>query len=168
MLVNYGRNQAYGKTSPIIQEYKNINENSIIKNNNFGLGDFCNLKIFPESLASNNNITVNVDLILNSNVSDYKIYFIIQDDTSRAFVHSVRTSKEISKQLLSNTYHIRLEIPPIWLKPGNYSMHFKLLSLDGKRTRITSPVIPFDVVYEVDNENTQGLLDPEIYWNIWS
>jgi lipopolysaccharide transport system ATP-binding protein len=165
LLINQGSIQAVGKTSEIIRAYTGLNKTPAEPHTEFGLGEFSNIKYDPESPISNSEITVTVDLFINHPLTDYNLFFIIQDDSSNILVHSAISGKQISKELQRGLYKIKIALPPLWLKPGNYSMFFKIVTLGRYNSRIVSQTIPVEIVYYVDNINLPGLINPSVLWS---
>ncbi|MEL7658566.1 MAG: hypothetical protein AAGU75_21965, partial [Bacillota bacterium] len=166
MLINQGRIQTSGSTSSVINTYLRDGNKFDPEKNGSGLGEFFELKHQPSQPKYDSEILITSDLYLNKDITDYKLFFILQDKDSNLIVHSVVNGSEFFKTLEAGKYSIEIKIPPTWLNPGHYSYHFKLVSAIGKRIRILSTVVPMEFKYFVDNENNQGILNPKIDWQV--
>lgn len=165
LLINKGSIYALGKTSSIVQTYTNLNKLPIDYNTGLGIGEFGNIRYEPEFPIFNSNITVTADLFVNTPITNYNLFFIIQDGSSNLLVHSVIPGTQVSQELHKGLYQIKISLPPLWLKPGNYSMFFKVVMLGGS-IRIDSQPIPLEVIYHVDATNLQGLINPSVLWSL--
>ncbi len=165
LLIDKGSIHGIGKTSSIIRAYTGLNKIPAEHNIEFGKEGFSNITLEPEFPVSNSQITATTDLFINNPLIDYNFFFIIQDDNSNTLVHSVISGKQVSKGLQRGLHKIKISLPALWLKPGNYSMFFKIVTLGRFNTKIVSQTIPFEIVYHVNNENLQGLLNPPVLWN---
>jgi hypothetical protein len=74
--------------------------------------------------------------------------------------------------LPAGTYRVRVEIPPLWLVPDLYTVHFKLLADDntGKSVRRFSERVLLNVTSSGDQTGGVGQLNakliPEANWQI--
>ena len=166
LMINHGNLQAMGKTSTIISSYMSKNEFLVPEHENDSRNDIFNVEISPKTITANSQITISANLHVKQNIDDYKIFLIIQDDNSNILVHSSRTSKNLKGQLSKGTHKLNIEFPALWLRPGNYNMQIKFISLAGKGDRILSPSYTFEIKYDIDYENSLGILIPDANWFI--
>jgi lipopolysaccharide transport system ATP-binding protein len=166
LLIHNGKMGEYGKTSTVVHSYVNLNKDPEASFSNFGIGNFYNLKLNKEDDTKNSPINISSELILKYDITSYKLFLIIQDDSSNFIVHSVVTNQELTQIIKKGVNRISIELPMLWLKPGNYSVQIKLVADLGKKMRIISPSMPLEVTYYVDSENLIGLLNPTVRWQI--
>jgi len=166
ILINQGKIIRKDKTSEVIINYSQLNRLPNNINNTKNLGEFYNFHHVPKTLKPDSKMIFSIQLINNQELSDFKIFFIINDSNSTTLVHSVIPEDSSKIKLFPGKYLITLELPPIWFKPGNYSVFFKLVSFEGKKTRIVSNIELLEINYFEINENLQGIINPKISWEI--
>lgn len=166
LLIHNGILKAQGKTSAIIKTYMNVNEITESGKEDNSRNVFYDIEVMPKKIVANSQISVIANLHTKQDIDDYKIFLIIQDDSSNILVHSVRTSKSFNDKLRKGYHKINIEFPALWLKPGNYNLYLKLISFTGKGERILSPSYTFEIKYNIDYENLLGILIPDANWRI--
>lgn len=163
ILIKCGEISFFGQTPIVINEY--INSTKEVESNSISIASFYNTEVAYSSESLKSEFIFNTKIKINTTLSKYKLFLIIQNENSNILVHSVKTEKELSG-LVKGIYQIKVRFPPLYLKPGNYSFHFKLVIDLGGKVRVLSSPIPIMINYFIDNENMQGLLNPEATWDI--
>jgi len=125
-----------------------------------------NRKIIPQK-----SFNVNTEIHIREKLFDYKLFCIIQDVDGQIIVHSEeKNQKNFPAICTPGDYKITVNFPALWLKPGVYSVFFKLITASGKNghTRFLSNSIAIDVENEVPSEMLLGNLTPPLKWEISS
>ncbi len=79
----------------------------------------------------NNNepFEITSDLNLSDNLNRIVMHCLIEDAECNQVVHNYIRTKEIGwADLKKGTYRIKAQMPPLWLKPGVYTLYLKLLA----------------------------------------
>lgn len=107
------------------------------------------------------------DLTTKVTFSGFRMFLIIENPQGINVLHSVISQSEFQEIDRRGAYHIVVNIPPLWLTPGMYSAHVKLLcngiSLKG---RYFSDKLLVMVESEYDPDAAPGLLSPPVTWQI--
>jgi len=168
LLIDKGCITYTGLTLNTIDEYSRLNERRNVEIDDADQGGFHEIHISKNNF--NNQLTAfqaTGKLTLKEDLPRFQLYFIIQDEHGNNLVHSVKTEKNFPVPLIKGENQLQLDIPGLWLKPGYYKFHFKLMIEKGKgKTRILSAFLPFEVTYYEDNENLVGIINPIINWKV--
>ncbi|MEZ5353275.1 MAG: ABC transporter ATP-binding protein [Bryobacteraceae bacterium] len=127
----------------------------------------------PVSLASHPSNTIQqgdamevaTTLNLTEEVTGFVAMCILEDMNQRCIFHLRRDSPEFRTGSWHGRHAIRLKLPAMWLEPGLYTLHFKVL-LWGQvaRARLVSDVLHIDVGGEASGWN--AVLTPRADWNV--
>lgn len=69
------------------------------------------------------------DLHLSNNLNRLVLHCLIEDSECNQVVHNYIRTKDIGwSHLKAGTYRIKAQMPPLWLKPGVYTLYLKLIA----------------------------------------
>lgn len=109
------------------------------------------------------------DLALRVSMSGFRLFLILENAQGIAVLHSVinnRTCNEIDGY---GKYHVTVDTPALWLTPGMYSAHVKLICNGvGLKGRYFSDKLLVMVDSEYDPDAAPGLLTPPVNWQVSS
>jgi lipopolysaccharide transport system ATP-binding protein len=92
------------------------------------------------------------------------LYLLIEDAEGRNLV-CLRKRREEVKMLSPEVRTVSVSLPPMWLNPGLYAVHFKILIHGvGTQTRFVSDKYPLDVVGE--SSKIKSVLHPHSTWEL--
>lgn len=101
-----------------------------------------------------------------SEVVNPALLLIVENVTGQQMVHSRITSKDLGLERLDGKYRVRTSVPGLWLTPGVYSIHFKVLvSSPDLASRYYSERLMLEVRGEFDGTG-RTLLAPDTDWKI--
>lgn len=110
---------------------------------------------------------VSVDLHTD-NIDDPLLFLIIENSLGQNMVHVSVQSKAIGTEALHGDYRLSVEIPPLWLTPGVYSIYFKLIARSIKRPAyVKSERLMLEVIGKFDKTG-KTLLTPNVNWDLTS
>ena len=97
-----------------------------------------------------------------------RLFCIIQDSNGEAVVVVPSNSRPLSMENEACRYHISVQFPVLWLKPGVYSVFFKLLgdAVGAGQARFISDSVMLDVSGDSDPETLLGRLAPAAAWAV--
>lgn len=122
------------------------------------------------TLASGEAFFAEAEFQVAEEIANSSLFCIINDATGNQFIHQHTTLRELGHQSLpAGTYRLRSNFPSLWLAPGSYTVHFKLLgrTLAGKPEQHVSERVLLDVSGEGDG-NIRSLLTPPLRWELES
>jgi lipopolysaccharide transport system ATP-binding protein len=110
---------------------------------------------------------LSTSLHITSEVAGFTLMCLMNDMHQRPILHLRRDSSEFGGDGSWRGRHdIRLKLPPLWLEPGIYSVHFKIFFWggDGGQQRYLSDVAHLDV----GGENSCGgaVITPRVGWTV--
>ncbi|MCL4237366.1 MAG: ATP-binding cassette domain-containing protein [Anaerolineae bacterium] len=159
-----------GETSLAIHKYQLGLSDSQSQATSYGVAEFTNV-----SIGKNGNGTVELDesfevrclLNCHADIEMFRLYCIIRDGNGEVVAHLFRRHLEILKR---GAHSLRIQFPPLWLRPGVYDLHFKLIpdSLQIGPRRILSEIHILSVLGKEDlqAELCLGKLIPTVQWRI--
>jgi lipopolysaccharide transport system ATP-binding protein len=103
-----------------------------------------------EHCSINNNEPFNItsDLHLPNNFNRVVMHCLIEDAECNQVVHNYIRTRDIGRHSLnSGTYRIKAQMPPLWLKPGVYTLYLKLIAEteDAKQVKYLSERVLIDI-----------------------
>jgi lipopolysaccharide transport system ATP-binding protein len=100
--------------------------------------------------------------------SGFYLFFILEDMQGRIVFHLQEASPDLGlEQVEPGDYVIRLSLPPLWLVPGLYTLHFKTVLWGGSGSKYVSDKFPVDVGGISSSSNsTHCFLHPGARWNV--
>jgi lipopolysaccharide transport system ATP-binding protein len=131
--------------------------------------DIVNVRINGEpsaSIAPGDGLRIECDVLLRDRVPSFRLLCVMQNANSEPVVVLPRTHRDLSEFNELGVHHVSVEFPPMWLRPGVYSMHFRLQSNDlnsGKSTYVSDTHM-LDVSGDVASEMLNGYLTPDAVW----
>ncbi len=122
----------------------------------------------PGLIASGESFEVSCGLNFPEKVSAFRLFCIIQDANGDPIVVAPTNHRELSLGQDSGPHEITVKFPGLWLRPGVYSVHFKLLlnTADAGSGRILSDAVMLDVSGTADPEMLLGYITPESAWRV--
>jgi hypothetical protein len=88
------------------------------------------------------------------------MHCLIEDAECNQVVHNYIRTRDIGRHNLnSGTYRIKAQMPPLWLKPGVYTLYLKLIAEteDAKQVKYLSERVLLDI-----NDKT-GMFTGKVY-----
>jgi lipopolysaccharide transport system ATP-binding protein len=107
-------------------------------------------------------------LDLNASLAGGPLICIIGSSTGDVVVHQRVEMKDLIDSLLEpGQYRLKVELPPLWLAPGVYTLYFKFLgrTIAGRDNRLISESVILDVAGE-SNGIGRALLAPSARWTM--
>lgn len=107
------------------------------------------------------------DIALRVSFSGFRMFLIIENPQGVPVVHSVINERKHREMDGQGVYHVAVDMPALWLTPGMYSAHVKLICDGiGLKGRYISDklLIMFDSDYDPDA--APGLLTPPVAWQV--
>lgn len=113
---------------------------------------------------------LSMDVLLNlpAQYEEIKLICMIYDAVGNLIVHPATAGEElVPGSLDAGTYRIKVDLPPLWLAPGIYTLYFKFLGLrDGAtREKENSDAVILDVCGEMRSSG-RALLAPPASWEL--
>ena len=96
------------------------------------------------------------------------LFCMIQDANGDSVIVMPANSRNLKIADQPGVHQIRVRFPGLWLRPGVYSVYFKLLgaSADAGSARFFSDSIMLDVAGNDDPEMLLGTITPEANWDV--
>jgi lipopolysaccharide transport system ATP-binding protein len=97
-----------------------------------------------------------------------RLFCIIHDADGVVAVHQRADAAECSDRVREGTYRIRAQFPPLWLRPGVYSVQFKAIAncLSNDKGRFVSDAVLLDVSDALPSEALLGYVTPAASWDV--
>jgi lipopolysaccharide transport system ATP-binding protein len=109
------------------------------------------------------------DLTASVSFTGFRMFLILENPQGVQVIHSVineRTCREIDGH---GTYHVTVDMPALWLTPGLYSAHVKMICNGiGLKGRYFSDKLLVMVESDYDPDAAPGLLTPPVTWQVSS
>lgn len=105
-------------------------------------------------------------LHVGSGASGFSLYYILEDMHGNTIIHLREESPQLGvANVSSGRYHIQVRLPPLWLNPGLYALHFKV-QMWGQfgSARQVSNKFPLDIVGT--SSMTESILQPSASWSV--
>ena len=96
------------------------------------------------------------------------LFCIINDSLGDLIVHQkVKSDQVLSRDLEAGRYKVKVELPPLWLAPGVYTLYFKFIGRkeSGIEERHFSERVVLDVTGSV-NGISRATLAPPFSWTL--
>jgi homopolymeric O-antigen transport system ATP-binding protein len=96
----------------------------------------------------------------------FRLFCIVRDGAGDLVMHCRTDTDDLAGLREGGEHEVRLRFPPLWLRPGAYSAHFKVIadSYDAGEARFVSDHVLLDVDGEVPAETRLGYLTPAVEW----
>lgn len=117
------------------------------------------------SVSSGKSVSVMIDFDC-CEVESPAIMLIIENSFGQSLVHFTLRSTDFGRKPLKGAYTLRLNLPPLWLSPGIYSIYTKFIGHSrGKRARVISDRIMMKITGKFDGTG-KTTLTPDIEWSL--
>jgi lipopolysaccharide transport system ATP-binding protein len=122
----------------------------------------------PGNIESGESFEVNCTLELVARVPSFRLFCIIQDANGESVVVVPSNSRALDAANKPGVHQISVRFPGLWLRPGVYSVYFKLLAVAAGAgdSRFLSDSIMLDVTGTDDPEMLLGSLAPKVNWEV--
>jgi lipopolysaccharide transport system ATP-binding protein len=122
----------------------------------------------PGSIETGDRIRVECTVHIGQEMSGSRLFCFIQDSNGEDMVAVVNQRHPLSTDHPPCQYHVSVDFPKLWLKPGVYSVFFKLLGISAGagKARFISDSAMLDVAGDSDPEALMGRLAPPAAWNV--
>jgi lipopolysaccharide transport system ATP-binding protein len=122
----------------------------------------------PGAIESGSGFEVSCTLDLAASIPSFRLFCMIQDANGESVVVMPAHSRMLKIADQPGVHRIRVRFPGLWLRPGVYSVYFKLLgsSADAGSARFFSDGIMLDVSGNDDPEMLLGAITPDAKWEI--
>jgi lipopolysaccharide transport system ATP-binding protein len=120
------------------------------------------------ALESCDPLSIDVLLNLPDHYEEIKLICMVYDAVGNLVVHRGTSGEElVPSSLDAGTYRIKVDIPPLWLAPGIYTLYFKFLGVrDGTaREKENSDAVLLDVFGDA-RDTSRALLAPPTAWEL--
>jgi lipopolysaccharide transport system ATP-binding protein len=106
------------------------------------------------------------ELHLRSGLPGFRMFCIIQDADREILVHARADHHDLPSLTKPGDFLVRVVFPPLWLSPGVYAMHFKVLAncLGHDQARYLSDTVMIDVSPGSRCQAMLGRLTPDTLW----
>ena len=133
--------------------------------------DFTNIRINggpAGAIAPGEDFEVACRLHLKAAMQSFRIYCIIQDGNGDQVVVAGSDHKELKGCNAAGSHEIQLLCPGLWLRPGVYSLHFKLFAnaISSNGGRYVSDTVMLDVAAVSATGPLLGYLAPTVRWRV--
>jgi lipopolysaccharide transport system ATP-binding protein len=99
--------------------------------------------------------------------SGFRLFAILQNAEGQALMHARVDARELPQITEPGTYRVSLDVPPLWLRTGVYSLHAKLICDGlGFAARYVSDRLALAVDGPSDPGAIAGVLTPDVKWNV--
>ena len=122
----------------------------------------------PGSIETGDRIRVECNVHIGQEMSGSRLFCFIQDSNGEEMVAVINKVRPLTTDNPPCQYHVSVEFPKLWLKPGVYSVYFKLLgvSAGAGKARFLSDSAMLDVAGDGDPEALMGRLAPPAAWDV--
>lgn len=167
LLLEHGRVAAMGDIERVLYQYTYESGRRQASGNHYS--GFVNLRVNGQAsgaIGSGDAFEVSCGLSLPQAPGGFRLFCIIQDANGDPIVVAPTNHRELALGGDAGPHEIRVQFPGLWLKPGIYSVHFKVLlnTADAGSGRILSDPAMLDVSGTSDPELMLGYLTPEASW----
>jgi lipopolysaccharide transport system ATP-binding protein len=169
MVMHGGRMVEYSDVGRAIETYYRLTsetprEAHTAPASGFGFGDVRVLDRESRTIEQSEGFEVGTTLHIGAQVSGFAVLCLLEDANQRAVFHLRRESTELAvSNRWQGAYDVRVKLPALWLEPGMYSLHFKVL-LRGElaSSRYVSDTLNLD--FGGDSSGNNSALVPRADW----
>lgn len=174
LVLKNGEIDFHGNVVPAIEHYSrnilNVHyEKNFSKQTSGWVKIFINDETAECRVNNNESFEITADLVLPEDISHAVIHCFIKDTEGNQIVHS----KQLDfKQIEKGKHRITAQVPPLYLKPGVYTLHFKLKG--DTKTKLTERYISERLILDVTDKTNmfdgkfRAALLPPFEWSIAS
>jgi lipopolysaccharide transport system ATP-binding protein len=119
------------------------------------------------AIQSSQPFTAACSFTLRAPLPSFRLLCVIQNVNSEPLVVIPLDHRAMDDLNTEGTHDLGLSFPVLWLRPGVYSLHFRLQANNlapGKATYVSDSVM-LDVTGEMPSEMLIGELTPEVVWS---
>ncbi|HTR98863.1 MAG TPA: ABC transporter ATP-binding protein [Bacteroidota bacterium] len=118
------------------------------------------------TVSQSGEFTVTTRLHVDHDVSGFSLFCYLEDMQGRLIVRSRQESTDLGFRTVPlGTYGITIDVPPLWLNPGLYSLYFKVLYWGERASaKHLSDKFPLDV--EGVDSHSDAILHPHVSWKV--
>lgn len=111
-------------------------------------------------------LNVTTTLRVDQHASGFSLFCVLEDMHGRQLMHLRQESPSLGiGEVAPGSYDIQVALPPLWLNPGLYALHFKVkLWGDLSSSRYVSDKFPLDVVGV--SSVTDAVFHPDAKWSV--
>jgi len=122
----------------------------------------------PGNIRSGEDFAVSCTLELAECVASFRLFCMVQDANGESIVIAPCNSRVLDIGSQPGLHEIQVRFPGLWLRPGVYSVSFKLLAAAAGtgNARFLSDSIMLDVTGSDDPEMLLGRLTPNASWEV--
>jgi lipopolysaccharide transport system ATP-binding protein len=122
----------------------------------------------PGAIESGSTFEVSCTLDLAASLPSFRLFCMIQDANGESVVVMPANSRMLKIADQPGVHQIRVCFPGLWLRPGIYSVYFKLLgsAAGAGSARFFSDSIMLDVSGNDDPEMLLGMITPDVSWEV--
>jgi lipopolysaccharide transport system ATP-binding protein len=123
------------------------------------------------SIDNNQPFEITSDLNLPKDLVRVVMHCLIEDAECQQVAHNYIRARDIGKNdLRAGTYRIKAQVPPLWLKPGVYTVYLKLIAetQDAKQIKYLSERLLIDVAdkTELFAGKVYATILPPVEWSL--
>lgn len=118
------------------------------------------------TVAPGEPFTVRAQMHVRQTLPGFKLICTILDGDNQVVVNVSTEQNENPHLAQAGSHDIALHCPALWLRPGVFSVMFKLIAttLDAGKARFLSDTVMLDIAAMVPNEMLHGYLVPDTRW----
>lgn len=122
------------------------------------------------SISSGDPLQVQCTIVNNGPLPGFNLYCIIEDGMGAVLTHALLDSDSLPEVKEPGVYRISAGFPALWLRPGIYSVYFRLTAnlLGAGTGRFASEHVPLDVTGDAPGAALSGMLTPDVDWRLLS
>ena len=121
------------------------------------------------SVSNEDDLTVSTTLNFEQDVAGFYLFCIVEDTHGTLIFHLQEASTDLGiGEVKAGSYPISVTVPPLWLNPGMYSLHFKAMVWGASGSKYLSDKYPLDVNGESCSASSlHTILHPRANWEIY-
>lgn len=125
----------------------------------------------PGPISNAETISVEAELILPIGFEWCVFYFLAYDTNGNGLIHNFANNVDLGiSRLAAGKYHIRAEVPPLWLVPNLYMLQLKLIAstATGREEKYFSERIVLDITDRTKQSSgkVRATLLPPVRWSV--
>jgi lipopolysaccharide transport system ATP-binding protein len=112
-------------------------------------------------------LRVTCELASASTIDQYWLFCLVQDASNNVLVHAQIDERELGHVFLPGRQTVCMTLPPLWLRPGVYTVTVKLIVGRGASAgRFQGDPVMVEVEGEVATSALHGMLTPLLQWEV--
>jgi len=168
LFLQSGRATLFDSAATAVQQYMAVNQvestTRLLDHGNLQLGA---VRLSGEGSAVPTGTGFEVSVAMSaSNLRNPWAFLIVEDSAGRPVIHSRIATREIGAAVVDGPMDLRVQVPPLWLSPGLYSLYFKFLLpvSTGDKGRVQSERTILHISGDID-QTGKSLLTPRLDWS---